>query len=66
MIMFNMLLYFGLLVFCGFIIFDTQLIIEQAASGYKDIINDSLTLFLGNFFYYDFQKLIIIQLFRFS
>jgi len=44
--LFNFQLYFGLLVFCGFIIFDTQLIIEKAALGSKDYISDSLELFL--------------------
>jgi FtsH-binding integral membrane protein len=43
----NILLYVGLLVFCGFVMFDTQLIIEKAALGNKDFIWDSLELFLG-------------------
>jgi len=43
---FNGLLYVGLLAFCGFVVFDTQLIIEKAAEGNKDYVWDSLELFL--------------------
>jgi FtsH-binding integral membrane protein len=45
--LFNVSLYFGLLVFCGFVVFDTQLIIEKASSGQKDFVWDALELFLG-------------------
>ncbi|KAH3756277.1 bax inhibitor 1 [Pelomyxa schiedti] len=39
-------LYFGLLLFCGFVVFDTQLIIERAFSGNYDVIGHALSLFL--------------------
>jgi len=38
--------YFGLMLFCGFIIFDTQLMIERAENGNSDFVWDALTLFL--------------------
>jgi len=55
---FNFQLYFGLLVFCGFVIFDTQLIIEKAARGQKDYVWDSLNLFLD--FVNIFIRLLVI------
>jgi FtsH-binding integral membrane protein len=39
-------LYFGLLMFVGFIIFDTQKMIERAKSGERDYISDTLELFI--------------------
>jgi len=57
-VIFNGLLYVGLLVFCGFVVFDTQLIIEKAAMGQKDFIWDSLELFLD--FINIFVRLLII------
>jgi len=56
--MFNIGLYFGLLVFCGFVVFDTQLIIEKAAVGEKDYIWDALELFLD--FVNIFVRLLVI------
>eukprot|EP00005_Dracoamoeba_jomungandri_P003916 CAMPEP_0174259446 /NCGR_PEP_ID=MMETSP0439-20130205/8266_1 /TAXON_ID=0 /ORGANISM="Stereomyxa ramosa, Strain Chinc5" /LENGTH=233 /DNA_ID=CAMNT_0015343335 /DNA_START=36 /DNA_END=737 /DNA_ORIENTATION=+ len=43
---FNLSLYGGLLLFCGFIVFDTQLVIERASLGNKDVVMHSLDLFL--------------------
>jgi len=57
-LVFNIGLYFGLLVFCGFVIFDTQLIIEKAYSGHKDFVWDALELFLD--FINIFIRLLII------
>jgi len=56
--MFNILLYGGLIVFSGFVIFDTQLIIEKAAMGNKDFVTDSLELFLD--FINIFVRLLIL------
>lgn len=42
----NMNLYFGLLIFAGYIIFDTQMIIEKADNGDNDFVSHSLDLFV--------------------
>jgi len=55
---FNGLLYVGLVVFCGYVMFDTQLIIEKAALGNQDYVWDSLELFLD--FVSIFVRLLII------
>jgi len=39
-------IYLGLMTFSGFIIFDTQLMVERAAQGNSDFVWDSLNLFL--------------------
>jgi len=57
-LIFNIILYGGLLVFCGFVCFDTQLIIEKASQGHKDVIWDSLELFID--FARIFVRLLII------
>jgi len=43
---FNFQLYLGLMVFCGFIVFDTQLIIEKRFTGDQDFVGHALELFL--------------------
>jgi FtsH-binding integral membrane protein len=53
MVMFNIQLYLGLLVFCGFVVFDTQLIVEKAIQGDKDFVGHSLELFI------DFTKIFV-------
>ncbi|XP_063808824.1 bax inhibitor 1 [Pseudophryne corroboree] len=51
-------LYLGLLVMCGFVLFDTQLIIEKAENGDKDYVWHCVDLFLD--FITIFRKLMII------
>lgn len=51
-------LYLGLLVFCGFILFDTQLIIEKAENGDKDYIWHCVDLFMD--FIAVFRKLMLL------
>ncbi|CAO2600909.1 Bax inhibitor 1 [Lemmus lemmus] len=51
-------LYMGLLVMCGFVLFDTQLIIEKAENGDKDYIWHCVDLFLD--FVTLFRKLMLI------
>ncbi|KAK5644395.1 hypothetical protein RI129_005695 [Pyrocoelia pectoralis] len=51
-------LYLGLLVMCGFVLYDTQLIIEKRRNGNKDFITHSLDLFVD--FIGIFRRLLII------
>ncbi|KAJ8265707.1 hypothetical protein COCON_G00148060 [Conger conger] len=51
-------LYLGLLVMCGFVLFDTQLIIEKAELGDKDYIWHCVDLFLD--FVTIFRKIMVI------
>ena len=51
-------LYGGLLLFCGFVLFDTQLIVEKFNLGDNDYIWHSLGLFLD--FVNIFRRLLII------
>jgi len=46
-------LWLGLVIFCGFVLYDTQLIIEKANHGNRDYVRDALELFL------DFVQLFI-------
>ncbi|TMW55194.1 hypothetical protein Poli38472_013085 [Pythium oligandrum] len=56
----NALLYGGLVVFCAYVMFDTQMIIERASLGDKDAIKHSLDLFLD--FVGIFVRIVVILL----
>ncbi|KAK1286366.1 Bax inhibitor 1 [Acorus calamus] len=58
--LFKFELYFGLLVFLGYIVFDTQQIIERAHLGDLDYVKHALTLFVD--FVAVFVRIIIIML----
>uniref|UniRef100_A0A023G0H6 Putative bax-mediated apoptosis inhibitor tegt/bi-1 n=1 Tax=Amblyomma parvum TaxID=251391 RepID=A0A023G0H6_AMBPA len=51
-------LYLGVVVFCGFVLYDTQLIIEKRKRGERDYIRHSVDLFLD--FISIFKRLLII------
>jgi FtsH-binding integral membrane protein len=55
---YNVELYLGLMIFCGFVVFDTQLIVEKRFMGDKDFVAHSLELFLD--FINIFVRLLII------
>ncbi|XP_061432687.1 probable Bax inhibitor 1 [Lethenteron reissneri] len=57
-LLFKAQMYLGLLVMCGFVLFDTQLIVEKCRAGDKDFIWHSVDLFLD--FIHIFRKLMII------
>merc|ERR1712115_654585 len=57
-LLFQAHLYIGLAIFCGFIMFDTQVIIRKARSGDKDFIAHSLDLFID--FVQIFRKVLIL------
>ncbi|XP_014370250.2 bax inhibitor 1 [Papilio machaon] len=51
-------LYLGLMLMCGFVLFDTQLIIEKRRMGSKDFVQHALELFID--FIGIFRRLVII------
>merc|ERR1711915_544118 len=57
-LLFQAHIWLGLAVFCGFIMFDTQLIIRKARMGDKDFIAHSLDLFID--FVQVFRKVLIL------
>jgi len=57
-LLFQAHIYIGLAIFCGFIMFDTQVIIRKARNGDKDFIAHSLDLFID--FVQIFRKVLIL------
>jgi len=57
-LLFQVHIYIGLAIFCGFVMFDTQVIIRKARNGDKDFIAHSLDLFID--FVQIFRKVIIL------
>lgn len=57
-LLFQSYVYLGLLVMCGFVLYDTQLIVEKRRSGNKDFIAHALELFID--FIGIFKQLVII------
>ncbi|XP_013146388.1 PREDICTED: probable Bax inhibitor 1 [Papilio polytes] len=51
-------LYLGLILMCGFVLFDTQLIIEKRRMGSKDFVQHALELFID--FIGIFRRLVVI------
>jgi len=56
----NINLYLGLFMFCGYILYDTQLIIEKSDRGSTDFVWDALELFID--FVAVFVRVLIILL----
>lgn len=56
--LFQAQLYLGLLAMCGFVLYDTQLIVEKRRMGSKDFVSHSLDLFVD--FIGIFKRLVII------
>jgi len=57
-LLFEGMLYIGLIVMCGFVLYDTQMIIEKCRRGDKDYIWHSVDLFID--FIDIFRRLLII------
>lgn len=57
-LLFQAQLYLGLLVMCGFVLYDTQVIVEKRRMGSKDFVSHSLDLFVD--FIGIFKRLLII------
>ena len=57
-LLFQVHLYLGLLVMCGFVLYDTQLIVEKRRNGDKDFVAHSVDLFID--FIGIFRRLLIL------
>merc|ERR1719228_108844 len=57
-LLFQVHIYLGLAIFCGFIMYDTQLIIIKARHGDRDFIAHSLDLFID--FIQVFRKILVL------
>jgi FtsH-binding integral membrane protein len=57
--LFNIQLYLGLALFAGFVMFDTQIIVERAAAGDYDVVRHSADLFTDLFSL--FQRILVIM-----
>jgi len=57
-LLFDIKLYIGLAIFCGYILYDTQLIVEKCRSGDDDYIGHCLMLFLD--FINIFRRILIL------
>lgn len=57
-LVFQVYLYLGLILMCGFVLYDTQLIIEKRRNGDKDFVAHSVDLFID--FIGIFRRLVII------
>jgi FtsH-binding integral membrane protein len=57
-LLFKFQLYVGLLALCGFVLYDTQLIIEKRRHGNKDFVSHALDLFID--FFDIFKSLVFI------
>jgi FtsH-binding integral membrane protein len=56
--MFQVQIWAGLLIFCGFVVYDTQAIIAKRRMGDKDVIRHSLDLFID--FIHIFRKVLVL------
>lgn len=54
------MLYGGLMLMCGFVLYDTQLIVEKASRGDRDHVNHAMDLLID--FVGIFKRLLIIML----
>lgn len=61
---FQVSLYLGLIIMCGFILYDTQLILEKVKGGDKDYVSHCVDLFID--FVGVFRRILIILYSRVS